>query len=94
MTAPSCMGALTKKMFFSSSLDTAASSMVPLRTMSSSRISRSKTIRAPVRVWDISVQASTVWPMVCSMVLPPSIWVKKPMKRREPISSRIRRISG
>ena len=50
ITAPSCIGALTKKIFFKSSADTAASSTVPLRTMSSSKISRSKTIRAPVRL--------------------------------------------
>ena len=60
MTAPSCMGALTKKMFFSSSEDTAASSVVPLRTMSSRWMSRSKTISTPVLLRDISLQAITV----------------------------------
>ena len=88
------MGAFTKKMFFKSSLDTAASSTVPLRTMSSSRFSRSNTIRAPVRDWDISVQASTVWSMACSTAVPASVLEKKAMKRRLPTSSRIRRISG
>ena len=62
--------------------------------MSSSRISRSNTISAPVRLWDISVQASTVWLMVCSMTFPASVWVKKAMNRRLPICSKIRRISG
>ena len=66
MTAPSCMGALTKKMFFSSSEDTAASSVVPLRTMSSSRICRSNTMSTPVLLWDISLQAITVWSMAFS----------------------------
>ena len=94
MTAPSCMGAFTKKMFFSNSLETAASSTVPLRTMSSSRFSRSNTIRAPVRDWDISVQASTVWSMACSTAVPASAREKKAMKRRLPTSSRMRRISG
>ena len=42
------------------SLETAASSTVPLRTMSSNCIFCSKTMRAPVRLRDISVQASTV----------------------------------
>ena len=67
MTAPSCMGALTKKMFFSSSDETDASSVVPLRTMSLRRIFRSKTISTPVRDLDISVQAMTVWSMACSI---------------------------
>ena len=60
------MGALTKKMFFSSSEDTAASSVVPLRTMSSSRICRSNTMSTPVLLWDISLQAITVWSMAFS----------------------------
>ena len=39
-----CMGALTKKMFFSSSEETSASSLVPLRRISSVWFFRSKTI--------------------------------------------------
>ena len=67
MTAPSCMAALTKKIFLRSSLLTRASTIVPVRAMSSSAISRSKTMRTPVRVLDISVQASTVCAMAFSM---------------------------
>ena len=66
ITAPSCIGAFTKKIFFSSSLDTAASSVVPLRSISLSIMLRSKTIKTPVRVFDISMQASTVWSMAFS----------------------------
>ena len=66
ITAPSCMGAFTKKMFFSSSLDTAASRVVPLRTISSSSSFRSNTISTPVRVLAMSVQAATVWSMARS----------------------------
>ena len=62
--------------------------------MSSRTFSRSKTIRAPVREADISVQASTVWSMACSTALLVSVLVKKAMKRRLPTSSRPRRISG
>ena len=58
---------MTKKIFFKSSLLTRASTIVPVRAMSSSAISRSKTISTPVRVFDISVQASTVCAMAFSM---------------------------
>ena len=96
MTAPSCMGAFTKKMFFRSSLETAASSTVPLRTMSSSCIFCSKTMRAPVRLRDISVQASTVWAMVFSISVTVSSREKmlRNFSRWLPTCSRTRRISG
>ncbi|MPM86134.1 hypothetical protein SDC9_133217 [bioreactor metagenome] len=94
MTAPSCMGALTKKMFFKSSFETSAFRIVPLRTISSSMISRSNTISAPVRDLDISVQARTVWPIIRSRVLSVSPFVKKRARRRLPTCSSTRRISG
>lgn len=74
-------------------LDAAVSAEL-LRTISSSRISRSKTMRAPVRLWDISVHASTVCPMACSIVLADSSWMKKATRRRLPTCSSTRRISG
>ena len=45
---------------------TKTSSVVPLRTMSSSRICRSNTMSTPVLLWDISLQAITVWSMAFS----------------------------
>ena len=96
MTAPSCIAALTKKMFFSSSLLTCASTMVPVRAISSRLISRSKTISTPVRVLDISVQASTVCAMAFSMALD-CCFAAKGMNERsllEPTCSKMRRISG
>ena len=96
MTAPSCIAALTKKMFFSSSLLTCASTMVPVRAISSRLISRSKTISTPVRVLDISVQASTVCSMAFSMALD-CCFAAKGMNERsllEPTCSKMRRISG
>ena len=96
MTAPSCMGALTKKMFFSSSLETEASSVVPERTTSSSKIFRSNTMSTPVRVRDISVQASTVWSMARSSS--GSSFSGASVRSRRmfllPSCSKIRRISG
>ena len=96
MTAPSCIGAFTKKMFFSSSEDTAASSIVPLRTMSSRRMSRSNTMRTPVLLWDISLHAMTVWSMavssaVCCCTGPKALNI---LMLRLPIFSSICRISG
>ena len=96
MTAPSCIAALTKKMFFKSWLDTCASTMVPVRAISSSFMLRSKTISMPVRDSDISAQASTVWAMVVSMTL--FCWTRAKglsvLSLLEPTCSSRRRISG
>ena len=96
MTAPSCIAALTKKMFFKSSLLTRASTMVPVRAMSSSAMSRSKTMSTPVRDLDISVQASTVCAMAFSMADTCCVREKGLNERSllEPSWSISRRISG
>ena len=96
ITAPSCMGAFTKKIFFSSSEETAASSVVPLRTMSSRWMSRSNTIKTPVLLWDISLHAMTVWSMAVSSsdCCLGSLNTRSSLMLRLPTFSNICRISG
>ena len=55
MTAPSWSGALFQNRFFSSSLETAQSSAVPVLMTSSNRLARSKTISAPTLSLDREV---------------------------------------
>ena len=60
IAAPSCSGALSKNMFFNSSADTSAFTIVPVAMMLDRFTLRSKMISAPVLAAAMSVQACTV----------------------------------
>ena len=91
MAAPSCSGALLKNMFFNSSADTSAFTMVPVAMTLERLTLRWKMMSAPVRERDMSTQASTVSAMAISSS---GVEFARVAEKLRPMRSSRRRSSG